>query len=91
MNAGADPAIKNKAGHDAVYEAETGEKEKIVAWLLSEGKGPQTGMEGSEEERQEEETIEGKEGQDKYDEQNGDGVKDVQNGVAGMKVEEDGR
>ncbi|KAL8929498.1 MAG: hypothetical protein Q9208_001167 [Pyrenodesmia sp. 3 TL-2023] len=91
VNAGANPAIKNKAGHDAVYEAETGEKEEIVAWLLSEGKGLQTGRGGSEGEGQEEEIIEGTEGQDKENGQNGDGAKDGQNEVAGMEVEEDGR
>lgn len=91
MNAGADPAIKNRAGHDAVYEAESGEREMIAAWLFSDGTGLQTGMEGSEVEHQEdEEVIGGKEGQDNEEEQNEDRVKDAQDRVAGMELEQYG-
>ncbi|KAI4201348.1 MAG: hypothetical protein LQ346_002196 [Caloplaca aetnensis] len=91
VNAGADPAIKNRAGHDAVYEAESGEREMIAAWLFSDGTGLQTGMEGSEVEHQEdEEVIGGKEGQDNEEEQNEDRVKDAQDRVAGMELEQYG-
>lgn len=31
---GADPFLKNEAGHDAFYEAELNEKEKIIDYLL---------------------------------------------------------
>ena len=44
MSAGADPSIVNSAGHDAVYEAEVNEKEKVAEWLLTEGKGLETGV-----------------------------------------------
>ena len=39
MEAGADPTVLNKAGKDAVYEAETGGKDEVATWLLTEGKG----------------------------------------------------
>ena len=39
VDAGADTTIVNKAGRDAVFEAEAGEKDEVVAWLLAEGKG----------------------------------------------------
>ncbi|MCJ1258585.1 hypothetical protein MMC24_006418 [Lignoscripta atroalba] len=44
VSAGADPSIVNSAGHDAVYEAEVNEKEKVAEWLLTEGKGLETGV-----------------------------------------------
>lgn len=39
MGAGADVTITNKAGRDAVFEAEGSEKGEVVAWLLREGEG----------------------------------------------------
>lgn len=33
-DAGADPFLKNEAGHDAFYEAELNEKEEIIDYLL---------------------------------------------------------
>lgn len=39
IEAGADPTVMNKAGKDAVYEAEANEKNEVAAWLLTEGKG----------------------------------------------------
>ncbi|KAL8681379.1 MAG: hypothetical protein Q9186_002522 [Xanthomendoza sp. 1 TL-2023] len=48
IGAGADPAIRNNAGHDAVYEAERSEKEQVVEWLLREGQDLESGIaEGS--------------------------------------------
>ena len=47
MQAGADPSATNKAGHDSVYEAEVNRKEKVVEWLLTEGKGLDAGVSGS--------------------------------------------
>ena len=49
IGAGADPAIRNKAGHDAVYEAEINGKDTVAEWLLTEGKGLETGVKGSQE------------------------------------------
>lgn len=37
VDAGADPTIKNNAGHDAVYEAELNDKTEVVEWVLKEG------------------------------------------------------
>jgi ankyrin repeat protein len=36
VQAGADPGVTNRAGHDAVYEAEVNGKEQVVEWLLTE-------------------------------------------------------
>ena len=44
ISAGADPAILNKAGHDAVYEAEINGKDAVAEWLLTEGKGLERGF-----------------------------------------------
>ncbi|KAI9834956.1 MAG: hypothetical protein M1819_002679 [Sarea resinae] len=37
VRAGADPLLKNSAGHDAVYEAEVAGKDEVVGWLLANG------------------------------------------------------
>jgi len=49
VGAGADPTITNKAGHDALYEAEINGKYVVVEWLLTEGKGLETGVKGGQE------------------------------------------
>lgn len=49
IDAGADPTMINKAGHDAVFEAEINGKGAVVEWLLTEGKGLQTGVTGDQE------------------------------------------
>ncbi len=49
IGAGADPTITNKAGHDALYEAEINGKDAVVEWLLTEGRGLETGVKGSHE------------------------------------------
>jgi len=41
---GADVMAINKAGHDAVFEAEINEKEEVVKWLLGEGEGLEQGV-----------------------------------------------
>ena len=48
VTARADTTVVNKAGKDVVSEAEAGEKDEVVAWLLTEGKGAggQDGEEG---------------------------------------------
>ena len=59
VTAGADTKVVNKAGRDAVFEAEAGEKGEVVAWLLSEGKGAagQDGEGGSGDEGRLEELV----------------------------------
>lgn len=47
IEAGADPTVLNKAGKDAVYEAEANEKNEVAAWLLTEGKGLESAAGGS--------------------------------------------
>jgi len=37
LEAGADPTIKNTAGHDPVFEAEVADKKDVVEWVLKEG------------------------------------------------------
>ena len=39
VEAGANMGIKNKAGHDAVYEAQMNSKDSVVEWLLQQDKG----------------------------------------------------
>ena len=36
MAAGADAAVRNKAGHDALYEAEINSHDTVAEWLLTE-------------------------------------------------------
>ncbi|KAL8973527.1 MAG: hypothetical protein Q9197_002237 [Variospora fuerteventurae] len=81
--AGADPAMRNLAGHDAVYEAERSGKDAVARWLLIEGKRLERGMQRStgdaeeEVEEEEEEEEQAKEGATDEDERkkDGDGVK----------------
>jgi ankyrin repeat protein len=49
LDAGADPGIKNAAGHDAIYEAERNEKEDVVAELLRRGEDGKVEAEGGKE------------------------------------------
>ncbi|KAL8904119.1 MAG: hypothetical protein Q9171_007163 [Xanthocarpia ochracea] len=80
--AGADPAIRNIAGHDAVYEAERNGKEEVVEWLLKE-----TGIVGEksgEEEKGEEEEVMDVKDRDQ------DGAVDVRDRLGNMKMEEKG-
>ncbi|KAL9011815.1 MAG: hypothetical protein Q9173_003373 [Seirophora scorigena] len=93
VSAGVDPTVRNHAGHDAVYEAERSGKDGVARWLLSEGEGLERGVQRSggdaEEEVEEEEARElatNKDGEQK----DGEGVKDVQNGVADMRMKESG-
>ncbi|KAI9878277.1 MAG: hypothetical protein M1830_001377 [Pleopsidium flavum] len=72
VQAGADPGITNKAGHDAVYEAEVNGKDDVVEWLLTEGKGLDAGVEGGSE--------------DEVKEKNG--MDELQEEVEGMHVGE---
>lgn len=74
LDAGADPTIKNKAGHDAVYEAEINDKTEVVEWVLTEGSGLEKGIgdsEGGGQERDENMQEE----DDDEEERKGDGVK----------------
>lgn len=47
IEAEADPTVLNKAGKDAVYEAEANDKNEVAAWLLTEGKGLERAVGGS--------------------------------------------
>ncbi|KAL8832812.1 MAG: hypothetical protein Q9170_004734 [Blastenia crenularia] len=91
INAGADPARRNNAGHDAMYEAERSEKEEVTGWLLREGKGLETSVGGESGEREEEE---GCMGEDKEDEdehgRKEEAVEDIQNGVRDIGMREQG-
>ena len=49
IEAGADPTIVNKAGKDAVYEAEANENSEVAARLLTEGQGRQSRADGDQE------------------------------------------
>ncbi|KAE9963450.1 hypothetical protein BLS_009269 [Venturia inaequalis] len=55
LQSGADVSILNVVGHDAVYEAEINDKDKVVDFLLKEGVGLDTGLGGAEGEDAEEE------------------------------------
>jgi len=56
IDAGADPTIKNNAGHDPVYEAEINDKTDVVDWVLKEGgEGLESGVAGDQEDEGEEE------------------------------------
>lgn len=61
---GADPSVTNKAGHDAVFEAERNDKEDVVAWFLKEVPGLErtVGKADGEEEGDVEDEIEMKAG-----------------------------
>lgn len=39
LAAGAKTDMKNKAGHDAIYEAEINSKDSVVEWLLQQDRG----------------------------------------------------
>lgn len=57
LSYGADPSVLNKAGHDALYEAEINEKSEAVDLLLREGNGLEEVVHGSGEDEEEEEAI----------------------------------
>ncbi len=47
LEQGSDPTITNQRGHDAVYEAELNDKQKVVEWVLKEGgEGLEEGVAG---------------------------------------------
>ena len=45
--ADADASLTNKAGKDAIYEAEANGKNEVAEWLLTEGKWLERGVSGS--------------------------------------------
>ena len=45
IGSGANLSIKNKAGHDAVYEAGINSKDPVVEWLLQQDQGLENGSE----------------------------------------------
>ncbi|KAI4213089.1 MAG: hypothetical protein LQ351_004243 [Letrouitia transgressa] len=76
IGAGADPAIRNGTGHDAVYEAEVGGKDEVVSWLLKEGEGLEKGVVGDH-------VKEERDGEDADKESAADGVERVAEGADG--------
>ncbi len=78
--AGADPAIRNIAGHDILYEAERNGKQEVVEWLLKET-GVVAQKTGEEEKGEEEEVMDVKV-------RDADGVADVQERLGNMDTEE---
>ncbi|KAL8648127.1 MAG: hypothetical protein Q9226_006127 [Calogaya cf. arnoldii] len=89
VGAGANPAIRNVAGHDAVYEAERSGKQEVVEWLLKEGNGLERGVEGSKQESAEDVDEETEEINNK-DAVIADGEKNmeqVQNDLGSLKME----
>lgn len=92
IGAGADPAIRNNAGHDAVYEAERAGKDEVVEWLLEEGKGLENGV--GERNGETEEEVKGEDestvnGEDCSDDGK-NGVTQLQNDMGKMRIEEKG-
>lgn len=71
MRAGADPGVVNRAGHDAIFEAEVNGKEKVVEWLLTEGMGLDAGVRG---------------GSGGGGAEEGDGMDELGEGVEGVEI-----
>ncbi|KAL8840805.1 MAG: hypothetical protein Q9176_003652 [Flavoplaca citrina] len=89
IGAGADPALRNTAGHDAVYEAERNGKQDIVEWLLKEGNGLERGVKGAKQDVEGDlDTDEISNGDLKDEEAVKDGIKEVQDELGNMKMEE---
>ncbi|KAI4118296.1 MAG: hypothetical protein LQ345_001640 [Seirophora villosa] len=91
VGAGADPTVRNHAGHDAVYEAERSGKDDVARWLISKGEGLERGVQrsgGDAEEEVEEQEAQELAANEDGEQKDGDGVQDVQNGVADMRVKE---
>jgi uncharacterized protein len=96
LDNGADPTLANRAGHDAVYEAEVNEKREVVEWVLREGgegleegiAGGEGGVEGGGEEVEEdmdvEEEVEGQRG----DGGMGSGEDGIREGMEGLGVKD---
>ena len=90
--AGANAALKNAAGHDAVYEAERAEKTEVVEYLLKECEQLATGVGGSSAlEEQNPDSVHGNgdvpmtESKPGKTEEHGDkDVTELENGIAGM-------
>ncbi|KAI4090093.1 MAG: hypothetical protein LQ339_008436 [Xanthoria mediterranea] len=89
--AGADPAIRNFAGHDAVYEAERSGKQDVVEWLLKEANGLETGVSSPQQREDLQEDVD--EGLSTTTTRAEDGdrsdVDQVLNGVGNMKMGEE--
>lgn len=94
MNAGAEPAMRNHAGHDAVYEAERSGREEVVRWLLIEGRGLERGVTGGgwdgdrEEDAEEEES--GIKGGKEGDGERGKPVGEIENGMRNIELGKEG-
>lgn len=87
LESGADVSILNAVGHDAVYEAEINDKDKVVDFLLKEGVGLDTGLGGAEGEDAEEEV---KEDPNVMDRTMNGGVDGVKEELENMDIKDDG-
>ncbi|KAL8772804.1 MAG: hypothetical protein Q9209_002149 [Squamulea sp. 1 TL-2023] len=90
LAAGADPTIRNVAGHDAVYEAERSGKQEIVKWLLKEVDGLESAVVGSRGTQEEEvagvkmeKEVQIESGHDEAKEK----TSEMQNGLRNLKLE----
>ncbi|CAL8583928.1 ankyrin repeat-containing protein [Xanthoria parietina] len=90
LAAGADPAILNVAGHDAVYEAERSGKQEVVEWLLKSGNGLETGISLPQQSEELQEDVDEGLGTENPRGEDGDGsdVEQMANGVGNMKMQE---
>ncbi|KAF2646729.1 ankyrin [Massarina eburnea CBS 473.64] len=81
VQAGADVTIINKAGHDAVFEAEINDKGDVVEWLLAAVEGLETGIgQGGDEEGE----RGGEADRPKDADGNADGVEQVRTQMEGL-------
>lgn len=89
---GADVTIINKAGHDAVYEAEINDKKEVVDWLLGEVEELEKGIGQNSEapadaEQEDGMEVEGETGQNSTDSSSGtNGVDAVRRQMEGMNT-----
>lgn len=92
LEAGADPTIKNDAGHDAVFEAEINERSEVVEWVLKEGgEGLESGVAGGDGEGEFKASAGDVEGEGEVEEVDVDvDVDGVEDGVEGMRLDADG-
>lgn len=103
LAAGADPTIVNKAGHDAVYEAEVNGKDEVARFILEKGIGLERGVGGKGEAEAEGKAIGMEEGEGLMENEGGeDEAGEVEGGVeegmgglhlrgGGERGEEDGK
>ncbi|TAQ87213.1 hypothetical protein B7494_g4459 [Chlorociboria aeruginascens] len=92
---GADPTVINARGHDAVFEAELNDKTGVVEWLLNDGgEGLMGGVAGVVDgDVLGDVEVNGEEGEGKVEGEgglDGDRAGKLENGMAGLRVKDDG-